>query len=168
MAQVLFWLMAIVAVASALTTIGSRRPVHSALAFLVTLLSLAVLFLLRSAQFVAVIQIIIYAGAILVLFLFVIMLLHAQSGEGPQLKLRFQRPLAIWLALLLFGGLSYLLISSPLSAAQPVPAGMGTVQAVGGTLFAHFLLPFEVASILLLIGVIGAVVLTVKEDEQPK
>lgn len=168
MEQVLFWLMAVVAVVSALTTISSRRPVHSALAFLVTLLSLAVLFLLLSAQFVAVIQIIIYAGAILVLFLFVIMLLHAQSGEGPQIKLRFQRPLAIALALLLFGGLSYLLLSSPLGAARPLPAGMGTVQAVGGTLFDHFLLPFEVASVLLLVGVIGAVVLTVKEGEQPK
>jgi NADH-quinone oxidoreductase subunit J len=165
MEAVLFWIMAAVAIISSLTMITRRQPVHSALAFLATLLSLAVLYLLLSAQFVAVMQIIIYAGAILVLFLFVIMLLHAQSGESPQLKLRFQGLFAVVLALALFGGLSYLLLNSSLAGAgelKPVPEG--TVQAVGITLFNQFLLPFEVASVLLLIGVIGAVVLTVRED----
>lgn len=165
MEALLFWVMAAVAIVSSLTMITRRQPVHSALAFLATLLSLAVLYLLLSAQFVAVMQIIIYAGAILVLFLFVIMLLHAQSGESSELKLRLQRPLAIALALALFGGLSYLVLNPSLpegSGRGPVPEG--TVQAVGRTLFNQFLLPFEIASVLLLIGVIGAVVLTVRED----
>lgn len=163
MEAVLFWIMAGVAIVSGLLTITRRQPVHSALAFLTTLLSLAVLFLLLNAQFVAVMQIIVYAGAILVLFLFVIMLLHAQSGEGSQLKLRFQGPLAIVLALMLFGGLSYLIVNAALGQPQ-VTSPAGTVQAVGTTLFAHFVLPFEVASVLLLIGIIGAVVLTAKEE----
>lgn len=162
MEAALFWIMAAVAIVSSLTMITRRQPVHSALAFLATLLSLAVLYLLLSAQFVAVMQIIIYAGAILVLFLFVIMLLHAQSGEGPKLKLRFQGPLAVALASVLFGGLSYLVLSAALPAPHK-PAPVGTVQDVGIALFNQFLLPFEVASILLLIGIIGAVVLAVRE-----
>jgi len=163
MEMVLFWIMAVVAIISGLATITRRQPVHSALAFLATLLSLAVLFLLLNAQFVAVMQIIIYAGAILVLFLFIIMLLHAQSGESPQLKLRFQGPLAVALALVLFGGLSYLIVNAALGPHQ-TPSPAGTVQAVGSTLFDHFILPFEIASVLLLIGIIGAVALTVKEE----
>lgn len=156
---VVFWIFALGAVISSLVMITRRRPVHSAIAFLGALVSLAALFLLLAAQFVAVLQIIVYAGAILVLFLFVIMLLHAHSGEGPVVKLRFQRPLAILLSLGLLAGLVYALVYSDLGGAA-APEGLGTAEAVGTALFDRYILPFEVASILLLIGLLGAVVLT--------
>jgi len=158
MEQAIFGVLALGAVASSLVMITRKRPVHSAVAFLGTLVSLAGLFLLLLAQFVAILQIIIYAGAILVLFLFVIMLLHAHSGEGPVEKLRFQNPLAWLLSAALFGGLLFLYVRSGLKAAAP-PKGMGTAELVGSTLFDRFILPFEVASVLLLAGILGAVVL---------
>lgn len=163
MEQVLFWVLAVGAVGSSLAMITSRKSVHCAVVFLGTLVSLAGLFLLLYAQFVAILQIIIYAGAILVLFLFVIMLLHAHSGEGLVEKIRLQRPLAIVLSLALLVGISFLFLQAGLSEAPtPVP-GMGTAEEVGKTLFDRFILPFEVASVLLLAGILGAVVLSKKE-----
>jgi NADH-quinone oxidoreductase subunit J len=143
--------------------ITRTKPVHSAIAFLGTLVSLAGLFLLLSAQFVAILQIIIYAGAILVLFLFVIMLLHAHSGEGLVEKIPFQRPVAFLLSLALLVGIGVLFWQLGLGEAPQPAAGMGTVEEVGKTLFDRFLLPFEVASVLLLAGILGAVVLSRKE-----
>ncbi|OGF53043.1 MAG: hypothetical protein A2Z21_00115 [Candidatus Fraserbacteria bacterium RBG_16_55_9] len=164
MRSVLFWILALAAVGSSLTMITRSKPVHSAIAFLGTLVSLAGLFLLLYAQFVAILQIVIYAGAILVLFLFVIMLLHARSGEGSVEKLRLQRPLAIVLSLALLAGVSFLFLQAGLSEAPTPAAGMGTAEEVGKTLFDHFILPFEVASVLLLAGILGAVVLSKKES----
>ncbi len=153
-----------VAVGSGLTMVLSRRPVHCAVVFLFTLLSLAGLFLILAAEFVGILQIIIYAGAILVLFLFVIMLLHAHSGEGPRVKLSFQPALAWLLSFALLLGLGTALVGALLVVPGPPPEGLGTVEAVGTTLFARFLLPCEVTSVLLLIGAIGAVVLGRREE----
>jgi NADH-quinone oxidoreductase subunit J len=164
MSTVIFWVLALTAVGSSLVMITQRRPVHSAIAFLGTLVSLAGLFLLLFAQFVAILQIIIYAGAILVLFLFVIMLLHAHSGEGSVEKIRWQRPVALVLALALLVTTGLLFLSPGAGEAAPPPAGMGTVESVGQALFDRFILPFEVASVLLLAGILGAVVLIKKED----
>lgn len=161
---VLFAIFALAAVICSLVMITRWRPVYSAIAFLGTLVSLAALFFLLAAPFVAVLQIIIYAGAILVLFLFVIMLLHAHAGEGPTVKLRFQRPLAYLLTLALLAGFIYLFWRSDLGSAAAPPRGMGTAEAVGTTLFSHYILPFEVASVLLLIGLLGAVTLTRREQ----
>ncbi len=161
---VIFWVLAIVAVGTSLAMIAGKRPVHCAVIFLGTLGSLAGLFLLLIAQFVAILQVIIYAGAILVLFLFVIMLLHAHSGEGPGEKIRFQRPLALALSLALLVGMSLVFWQSGFGEAPPAPPeGMGTAEAVGNALFERFILPFEVASVLLLAGILGAVVLSKKE-----
>ncbi len=163
--QLLFWLFALGAVGSSLTMITRRMPVHSAVAFLGTLVSLAGLFFLLWAPFVAVMQIIIYAGAILVLFLFVIMLLHAHSGETPQQRLKLPKPLSIALALALLVGVSLALVRAEWGPPKDLE-GIGTAQAVGTELFQAFLLPFEVASLILLIGVLGAVVLG-KRDTEP-
>jgi NADH-quinone oxidoreductase subunit J len=163
--QIIFWFFAFTAVASGIVMITRQKPMQSAIAFLVTLLSLAGLYLLLDAQFVAILQIIIYAGAILVLILFVIMLLHSHSGEGPTSKVPLQRPVAILLSLILFGGSIYLFASTDLGVASTPPSDMGTAQNVGHTLFDKFILPFEVASILLLAGLIGAVVLAKRERE---
>jgi NADH-quinone oxidoreductase subunit J len=132
--------------------------------FLFTLLSLAGLFLLLSAEFVGILQIIIYAGAILVLFLFVIMLLHAHSGEGPRVKLSFQPALAWVLSIALLIGIGAAFTGTMFAAPGPPPEGLGTAEAVGTTLFARFLLPFEITSVLLLVGAIGAVVLGRREE----
>lgn len=158
MEQLAFSVLAAGAVICSLVMITREKPVHSAIAFLGALVSLAGLFLMLMAQFVAIMQIIIYAGAILVLFLFVIMLLHAHSGEGPVEKLRFQRPLALMLSLALLVGMGLLFWG--VSLGEPASSeGMGTVEAIGSALFDRFLLPFEVASLLLLAGILGAVVL---------
>ncbi len=163
--------LSVAALGSGLAMVLGRQPVHCAVVFLVTLLSLAGLFLLLGAEFVGILQIVIYAGAILVLFLFVIMLLHAHSGEGPRVKLRAQPVLAGLLALGLLLGLGTALLSAASLGRPhpgPPPEGFGTAKAVGTTLFARFLLPFEVTSVLLLLGVIGAVVLGRREaPEKP-
>jgi len=149
---------AALALAGGVGVIASRQPVHSAIALLTVLASLAVTYLLLAAQFIAALQVIIYAGAIVVLFLFVIMLLHARSGEGPVEKLPRQRAAtAIFAALYLAA-----LLAATLSAAGPleaVPTGFGTAQMVGESLFATYLLPFELASVILLVGIVAAVVL---------
>ena len=163
--QILFWVFALGAVGSSIAMITRHSPVHCAVVFLGTLVSLAGLYFLLLAPFVAVLQIIIYAGAILVLFLFVIMLLHAHSGEGPILKLRLQQPVALLLALALLGGLVAAYMRARWSA--PTDLELGTAQTVGTTLFEQFLLPFEVASLVLLVGILGAVVLGKRERAQP-
>jgi len=163
----LFSMLAAVTVTSSLAVILLRQPVHSALSFLLTLASLAGLFWLLWAPFIAVIQIIIYAGAIMVLFLFVIMLLHAQRGEGPIERLRWQRPLAMALAILFFAGLAWLAsIPSPKPVSFALlPAQSYALSELGRLLFTDFLLPFEIASVILLAAIVGAVVLGKRTEE---
>ncbi len=164
---VLFGITAVCALAGGAGVILSRRPVHSALGLLLVLLSLAVDYLLLGAQFIAAAQVIIYAGAIVVLFVFIIMLL-AEAGErlgpgafaGPAAV-----PVAVALCALLAAGL-IALVTRPYparlgSAAGPGPLApsFGTIQDVGRALFGRYLLPFEAASLVLLVGMIGAVTL---------
>lgn len=156
---VLFGITAVCALAGGAGVILSRRPVHSALGLLLVLLSLAVDYLLLGAQFIAAAQVIIYAGAIVVLFVFIIMLL-SQAGErlGPG---AFAGPVAVpfvaALCVLLAAGLVVLVTRTPTAA--PVPAAFGTIQDVGRSLFGRYLLPFEAASLVLLVGMIGGVAL---------
>lgn len=157
MEWVIFVPAAALAVAGGVGVIAARQPVHSAIALLVVLAALAVTYLLLAAQFIAVLQVIIYAGAIVVLFLFVVMLLHARSGEGPVEKLPRQRVAAVvfaslFLAALLAGSVA---ATRPLA---PAPEGFGTVQQVGEALFVTYLLPFELASVILMVGIVAAVV----------
>lgn len=164
MELIVFILAATGALAGAIGVIGSRAPVRSALSLLLVLGSLAMMYLLLAAQFIAALQVIVYAGAIVVLFLFVIMLLHMRSGEGRVQKLRWQQPAGYLLATLFLIALLYaiwsdLAIRTATKAQVPTPtAGFGTAEAIGRSLFTTFLLPFEVASIVLLVGIIAAVV----------
>jgi NADH-quinone oxidoreductase subunit J len=149
---------AALAVAGGVGVVAARQPVHSAIALLIVLAALAVTYLLLAAQFIAALQIIVYAGAIVVLFLFVIMLLHARSGEEGATKLPGQRAAAV-----LFGAL-YLaaLLAAVLATARPwppAPPEFGTAQHVGEALYRTYVLPFELASVVLLVGVVAAVVL---------
>lgn len=157
----LFIPFAALALAGGLGVIASRRAIHSALSLLLVLSSLAVLYLLLGAQFIAVLQVIIYAGAIVVLFLFVIMLLHMATGEPAARGVRPWRAGAL-LAAALFLVALLTAVARPRTAALLTagPAlGFGTAETVGRTLFTRFLLPFELASVVLLVGIIGAVVL---------
>jgi NADH-quinone oxidoreductase subunit J len=159
MELVLFTLAALGALAGGVGVIASRLPVRSALALLLVLGSLSVLYLLLAAQFIAALQVIIYAGAIVVLFLFVIMLLHARSGESRPEKLRGQRPAAYLLAAVFLAAIATVLVTRSPSQTADLPAGFGTAQAVGAALFTEYVLPFELASIILLVGIVAAVVI---------
>jgi NADH-quinone oxidoreductase subunit J len=165
---VLFFGLAIVAVVSALGVLFSKSAIYSALNLILNFLSVAAFFLLLEAPFLALLQITVYAGAIMVLFLFVIMLLGAVQLRSEH-TLTWQQPLAIGLGLILMAEVVYLLATQAgLSAnTSAVPEGFGSPQAVGLTLYTSYLLPFEVTSILLLVAIVGAIVLThqVKKKE---
>jgi NADH-quinone oxidoreductase subunit J len=153
----LFLVLAALTVASALTVIIHRNPIYSALGLVSTLFLLAVLFLGLDAQMVAVLQIIVYAGAIVVLFLFVIMLLNLQVEERSSAA----PPLIGVAALggLAMGGLVILaIVRTQLGAPVPVHAGFGGTEALAERLFTVYLLPFELTSLLLLVAIVGAVV----------
>jgi len=159
----LFYIVAAVAVLAGVGVVFQRTPVYSALSLIVVLCALAVLYLLLGAEFVAMIQIIVYAGAIMVLFVLVIMLLNAQR-ETPSERSRLARWLGTPL-LLIF--LLQLAITTwrqfpidRVSLATPVNGGPATI---GSLLFRDYVLPFEVTSILILVAILGAVVLAKKQ-----
>ncbi len=154
---IVFWTCALVAVAAAIRVITIRNPITCVLHLIVTLVALAVLFLQLSAEFVALLQVIIYAGAIMVLFLFIVMLLNLKRDEfGPN-------PLkGIRLMGAILGGsfLAELLVIVAGADAQldPVGAGFGSVQSVGFALFGEYLFAFELTSLLLLGAALAAIV----------
>ncbi len=163
----LFLAGALVAIASAMLVVTRRNPVHSVLALIVCLLSVALLFLLLGAQFIAALQVIVYAGAIVVLFLFVVMLLNVREEPKafhPSL-LQKVAALALVFVILVEGLLVAVAGVAWLRKDNWVAQGgvnFGTVQSVGRELFARYLFQFEVASVLLLVAIVGAVVLVKK------
>jgi len=165
---VLFFLIAALAVASAVGVVTRRRPVHSALLLVLHMFALALLFLLLRAQFLAAIQIIVYAGAVMVLFLFVIMLLGSQTESRRRVRLVGQNAAAIvfglvFLAVMLWG--AKLGAGSGIAAqAQGPTLRSGQAEAVAESLFTQYLYPFELTSILLLAAIVGAVVLAKRRD----
>jgi NADH-quinone oxidoreductase subunit J len=156
---VVFAVLAALVVLSALAVVLHPQPVYSALALVVTLFQLAVFFVALDAHMVAALQIIVYAGAIMVLFLFVVMLLGAPA-PGPVLAPRaLQRAAGLLGAAGLGAGLVALLGRGPLAAPPAGPAEFGSTVALGTELFTTYLLPFELTSVLLLVAVVGAVIL---------
>jgi NADH-quinone oxidoreductase subunit J len=165
---IIFWTAALVAVAAAVRVVTVRNAITCVLHLIVTLVALAVLFLQLSAEFVAILQIIIYAGAIMVLFLFIVMLLNLKRDEfGPN-------PLK---GIRLFGavlGASFLaelivIFAGADAALDPAPPGFGSVQAVGYALFGDYLFAFELTSILLLAAALAVVVVArPRALDQPK
>jgi NADH-quinone oxidoreductase subunit J len=159
----LFSLFGAICVAGAINLLAQRHPINSALSLIVVMGSLAVEFMLLGAEFVAVIQVIIYAGAIMVLFVFTIMLLNAGAEERSRGS-RIALVLGIPGLLVLMGVIAWTLIRQN-AATGAVAAGAlpGTPHAIGRLLFRDFLLPFEVTSVLILIAIMGAVVLARRE-----
>jgi NADH-quinone oxidoreductase subunit J len=164
MELLIFYPLAGLCIIFALGVIINNSPVNSAMSLIGMMLGLAGVFVLLQAHFIAILQIIIYAGAIMVLFMFVIMLLNLKDkGEDEQWKSRDKNKILNVLSGLLVAGVLYKIIDAInagkfTSPAQP-PETFGTVREVGTVLFTEFVLPFEVASILLLVAMIGAVVL---------
>lgn len=155
----MFNLLAAVAVICSLATIMSKRPVTSAVNLVVVMFCLAGLFAMENAHLVAALQVLVYAGAIMVLFLFVIMMLNLREKTGDQTS----RKPVYQLAAVAFMGAIFLpvvALSGALAPAGVIQADFGSTAAVGEILFTKYLLPFEIASVLLLAALVGAVVLT--------
>ena len=163
--QLIFFLaLSVVAVAGAVGVVLSKNPVYSALSLLINFASLAVMYILLHAQFLAVVQVIVYAGAIVVLFLFVIMLIGGDQkllGERSRGR-RLAAYAALVLGVVLLAGLGIVVASGVLDGTAGDVPGNGSVQAIGQVLFTDYVLPFELASVLLLVAMIGAVVLARK------
>src|SRR6201988_123776 len=161
----IFLVLAAVAVAGALSLILQRHPIHSALSLIVVMVALAGLYLLQGAEFIAAVQISVYGGAIMVLFVFVIMLLNAGEEERTNLS---RMAMILGLPGVLAGGLLVAWVLLERSETGEVALGSlpGYPKTIGQLLFHEFLLPFEVTSILVLIAILGAVVLASRPASQ--
>jgi len=163
MAEVLFFLAGIGAIAGAIGVVAVRNPFYSVLALVCHLLSLAALFLLLRAEFVAAAQVVVYAGAVMVLYVFVVAYVGGQDEPLGARPGRGLRPVAALFGAVLFVELCIATLGSGLqlidSNGTELPAGFGSPEQIGELLLTKFLLPFEVASFLLLIAAVGAVVL---------
>jgi NADH-quinone oxidoreductase subunit J len=162
----LFYVFAALAVISAVGVVTMRNPMYGAIALLTSFLSVAVLFLLRNAEFLAIVQIFVYGGGIMVLFLFVIMLINLH--RLPELKkYGGHTPLVALLVVLMIGLFGWLFLQAQFGPGLARPdvfdhvngEKLGNPQAVAWALFTRHLLPFEIASVFLLIAMVGAVVL---------
>jgi NADH-quinone oxidoreductase subunit J len=169
MEAVLFFLAAIGALGGAIGVVAMRNPFYSVLALIVHLFSLAALFLLLTSAFIAAAQVVVYAGAVMVLYVFVVAYVGG-GGEPVTDPLKEQRFLAILVASILFVELSAAILSSALIAINThgpdVGPGFGSPEAIGRLLLERFLLPFEASSILLLIAAVGAIVLAGRKRDE--
>lgn len=161
--QICFWVLTVMALGCALGVILSRNPVSSVLFLIATFFAISGHYLLMNAQFLAIVNIIVYAGAIMVLFLFVIMLMNLNADTEPQKNRLVQ------LAGVVSGGILFLVIlaalrSSSTNVLEQTPTDIGLIKNLGKTLFTQFVLPFEISSVLFLSAMIGAVVIGKKEE----
>ena len=163
---ILFFGLALVAVASAIGLLLSKNAVYAALNLILNFVTVSIFYVLLAAPFIALLQITVYAGAIMVLFLFVIMLLGAERLSTGSV-LPWQRPAAFALAAILLVEAVYVIIfrTGPATEAVAASAGFGAPATIGELLFNTYLLPFEVISILLLAAMVGAIVLTKKRKQ---
>jgi NADH-quinone oxidoreductase subunit J len=166
---VLFFGLALIAVVAAISMIASRNAVYSVLFLVFNFLTVATLYLLLNAAFIAVVQITVYAGAIMVLFLFVIMLLGTER-ESIGGRIRWQMPLAIVLGLALAAELAFVLLRNDIvqGSLADLSVEFGSPASIGRVLFSEYLVPFEVTSVLLLVAMIGAIVITRKQRREGK
>lgn len=157
--QAIFYIVSALAILSALAMIIAKNAVHAALFMVANFALVAVLFLLLRASFIATIQIVVYAGAIMVLFLFVIMMLNVSEAERPQDRLFALDSLAPLIAFGLLAVLAYVSFGVKQPEASAGGLTFANIQDIGALLFTRYLYPFEITSILLLVAMIGAVVL---------
>jgi NADH-quinone oxidoreductase subunit J len=158
---IVFGALSIIAIVTAVLMIASRNAIYSALYLVLNFATIAVFYLLLNAPFIAMVQITVYAGAIMVLFLFVIMLLGVERVETePSLPL--QTPIAIGLGMALILLLGYGLQQTSSGVNGAVEEGFGSPAVIGELLFDQYLIPFEVTSVVLLVAMVGAILLTAR------
>lgn len=161
MLTLLFLLFGSMAIGCALAMVAQRNPLYSAISLVGVFISLACLYVMLAAPFIAAVQVIVYAGAIMVLVVFVIMLLNVEQEERRTARLKFLVPAAVVLAAVLIAEVAFILVSvqefpvTPASGASNV----GLTHSIGSALFTQYLLPFEITSILLLMAIVGAMTL---------
>jgi NADH-quinone oxidoreductase subunit J len=167
---IVFIILAAIALAAGLGMVLSQNAVHSALFLILNMSTLATFYVLLNAPFIAMVQLAVYAGAIMVLFLFVIMLLGAEQLEGVSVTAGWQVPFAILLGVALIATFGVALLTGDLSApagaaniAAPIDAGP---TAVGLRLFEAYVLPFEITSVLLLAAMIGVLALRRRDSDK--
>lgn len=160
--EILFWFLTVMALGCALGVILSRNPISSVLFLIATFFAISGHYILMNAQFLAIVNIIVYAGAIMVLFLFVIMLMNLNADTEPQKNRLIQ------LAGVISGGILFLVIlgglrNIPVTEVERTNTSIGLIKNLGKTLFTQFVLPFEISSVLFLSAMIGAIVIGRKE-----
>ena len=162
--QYVFYFLSFLAILCGLMVVFSKNPIHSVLYIVITFFAIAGHYLLLNAQFLAAVHIIVYAGAIMVLFLFVIMLLNLNKESEPH------KSVFLKLAAIISAGVFMLVLIGSLRGAEMIvgtspDVNIGLVKNIGKVLFGEFMLPFEISSILFLAGMVGAVMLGKKEGQ---
>jgi NADH-quinone oxidoreductase subunit J len=161
MVALLFILFAGMAIGCAVSMVAQRNPLYGAISLIGVFISLACLYVTLAAPFIAAVQVIVYAGAIMVLVVFVIMLLNVEDEERLPLRLRALVPIAVGLAAILFAEAAFIIFfvqASPLTPKTNV-SDVGLTSSIGAGLFTTYLLPFEITSVLLLMAIVGAITL---------
>ena len=158
MSTILFIVFAGLAIGSAIAMVSQRNPLYSAISLIGVFIALASIYVTLAAPFIAAVQIIVYAGAIMVLVIFVIMLLNVEQEEPKRKRLKFLVPVAIGMAAVLIGETAFIFYSVQTTASQTtrVLSDVGLTHSIGEGLFTAYLLPFEITSILLLMAIVGA------------
>ncbi|HLA12556.1 MAG TPA: NADH-quinone oxidoreductase subunit J [Pyrinomonadaceae bacterium] len=146
------------AIGCAISMVVQRNPLYSAISLIGVFVSLACLYVMLAAPFIAAVQVIVYAGAIMVLVIFVIMLLNVEEEEPRPQKLRFLVPVAVLLAAILIAEAAFILSSVQMSQDDPPvsSSSVGLTSSIGTGMFTKYLLPFEITSVLLLMAIVGA------------
>lgn len=166
---VVFLGIALVCIFASIMVVSNKNPVHCALWMVLTFLATAGLYVMLHSQFIAIVQVIVYAGAIMMLILFVVMLLDLEVELRSRLKFLYSKAIGGVFAVLLMLGIFYAVITRVLkgSVGSFTPekvSAVGNVKAVGKVLFTDYLFPFEVASILLVVGIVGAVIMSKRRE----
>jgi NADH-quinone oxidoreductase subunit J len=169
--SIFFYIFAIAGIISALFVIVNKDPVRSAMSLVVCFLQIAALYVLLRSPFLAVVQVFVYVGAIVVLFLFVVMVLELRQEKVSEYMHLRQKPWAIIIVCALLAEVGFLLFSGWISRGKVGPYSeellvkLGSTEVLGELLFTKFILPFELVSLLLLVALVGAIVLTLKNKQ---
>jgi NADH-quinone oxidoreductase subunit J len=161
--EILFWVLSVAALSCALGVVLSRNPINSVLFLILTFFAISGHYILMNAQFLAVVNIIVYAGAIMVLFLFVIMLMNLNADVEPQ------KSKLVQLAAIVSGGTLLIVLLAALRSSTLIPleetsTDIGLITNLGKVLFTEYVLPFEISSVLFLSAMIGAIIIGKKDD----
>lgn len=166
--NIIILIFAVLALGSAIMMISRRSPITSALYLIVNFFSISAIYLMLRSQFIAIIQVLVYAGAIMVLFLFVIMLLSIQDSKKLSESISYKKIFAIILSLLLFSALgitTYFGFAGKYKTMNPNAEALGTIESVGRELYTVYSFPFEAVSFVLLAAIVGAIILAQKKFE---